>query len=395
MPSRPVEDHWQVLAEFRRALDPDEWRRRSPPEPATRAKLAMTAFLRGLEVRIANQFSIAPDASLGQFEIVPYSSRTPRKSRHRRRTRSRETDAELTGEALAVFQHRLHRHGARPAYQLGNNSYLVIDRGSQPVLTEIARVQRADREERKAFIRNPRAFLTERHRTALCADTAPSTGSTRPPGRDGGGGARARLHREPRILRARHRHHRLRTAPRPRSRPAARAGFRRSSPRPWRRQSRRCATPELRGPAGTRWSRPTPSRRPRPSVRIADEDVQVTPERLAAFGRAGGRATGGTRSRKTEPRGRRRGRPARSSSTRSTTTRICPGRRRPDTADARHPAAVPETIRHAPSAAPGGELRLGDPGLAQRLARHPQRRRAGPRQDAPDDRLPDLAQGST
>ncbi|WP_102107406.1 DEAD/DEAH box helicase [Oceaniglobus roseus] len=162
--SRPMEDHWQVLADFRRALDPDESDADVGMSRRT-ANLAMTAFLRGLEVRIANQFSIRPDESLGQFEIVPFSSRTLQ-DRGVGNDEVSERDAELEGEQLAVFQHRLLRHGARPAYALGNNSYLVVDRSSQPVLNEMARVQRADRDERKEFIRNPRAFLTgaiERH----------------------------------------------------------------------------------------------------------------------------------------------------------------------------------------------------------------------------------------
>lgn len=66
----------------------------------------------------------------------------------------------MTGEALAVFQHRLSTRGARPAFQLGNNSYLVIDRGAAPVLEELARAQKAPREERRAFIANPRSFIT-------------------------------------------------------------------------------------------------------------------------------------------------------------------------------------------------------------------------------------------
>ncbi|MEY8842140.1 ATP-dependent helicase, partial [Cribrihabitans sp. XS_ASV171] len=157
--ARPVEDHWRALAEFRRAIEPDDVI--DPEMPANRemAQLSMTAFLRGLEVRIADRFSIAPDASLGQFEIVPYSSERL-DSDGIADDEISEQNAELTGEALAVFQHRLHTRGARPAFQLGNNSYLVIDRGAAPVLEELARAQKATREERRAFIGNPRRFIT-------------------------------------------------------------------------------------------------------------------------------------------------------------------------------------------------------------------------------------------
>lgn len=158
--TQPVEDHWRALAEFRRAIEPEDVI--DPEMPANRemAQLSMTAFLRGLEVRIADRFSIAPDASLGQFEIVPYSSERL-DSDGIADDEISEQNAELTGEALAVFQHRLHARGARPAFQLGNNSYLVIDRGAAPVLEELARAQKAPREERRAFIENPRSFITE------------------------------------------------------------------------------------------------------------------------------------------------------------------------------------------------------------------------------------------
>ncbi|MEZ5807908.1 MAG: hypothetical protein R3D65_09535 [Zhengella sp.] len=158
--SRPIEDHWSALAEFRQALEPDDAIPSSVPANREMAGLSMTAFLRGLEVRIANRFSISPDRSLGQFEVVPYSSRRLEADGIAEHDIS-EANAELTGEALAVFQNRLHTRGARPAYQLGNNSYLVIDKSSAPILEELARVQKADRAERKAFIENPRAFITE------------------------------------------------------------------------------------------------------------------------------------------------------------------------------------------------------------------------------------------
>ncbi|MCA1335465.1 DEAD/DEAH box helicase [Pseudooceanicola marinus] len=158
--TRPVEDHWRALAEFRRAIEPDDVI--DPEMPANRemAQMSMTAFLRGLEVRIADRFSIAPDASLGQFEIVPYSSERLNSDGVPDDEIS-EQNAELTGEALAVFQHRLHTRGARPAFQLGNNSYLVIDRGATPVVEELVRAQKAPREERRAFIENPRSFITD------------------------------------------------------------------------------------------------------------------------------------------------------------------------------------------------------------------------------------------
>lgn len=155
----PIEEHWKVLAEFRRTLEPDEQIPDTVPENRGMAGLAMTSFLKGLEVRIANRFSISPDKALGQFEVLPYSSRQL-DARGLHEDEISEADAELSDEALASFQYKLHSRGACPAYQLGNNSYLVIDSASAPVLEELVRVQRADRDERQSFIQNPRAFIT-------------------------------------------------------------------------------------------------------------------------------------------------------------------------------------------------------------------------------------------
>lgn len=159
-PNRPMEDHWSALAAFRQALEPDDAISKTLPENREMAGLSMTAFLRGLEVHVANRFSISPDATLGQFEVVPYSSQQLDDAGISDDNIS-EKDAELTGEALAAFQHRLRTRGARSAYQLGNNAYLVVDKSSTPVLEEMVRVQQAERDERKAFIKNPRAFITE------------------------------------------------------------------------------------------------------------------------------------------------------------------------------------------------------------------------------------------
>jgi len=158
--TQPMEAHWRALAGFRRALEPEDELSDDPHENREMAGLSMTAFLRGLEVRIADRFSISPDRTLGQFEVVPYSAERLTSTVIANDEIS-ESDAELGGEALAVFQHRLRSRGARPAYQLGNNSYLVIDRGAAPILEEMVRFQNAPRDQRRAFVQNPRAFITD------------------------------------------------------------------------------------------------------------------------------------------------------------------------------------------------------------------------------------------
>ena len=158
-PSQPIEEHWRALSEFRRAMEQDSDIETEMPENRTMAGLSMTAFLRELEVRIADRFSISPDNALGQFEVIPYSAKQLEGAGLTDDVS--EDNAELQGEDLAVFQYRLNSLGARHAYSLGKNAYLVIDKGAMPILKEMARVQKAPREERRAFITNPRAFITE------------------------------------------------------------------------------------------------------------------------------------------------------------------------------------------------------------------------------------------
>lgn len=161
-PTASLTDHWAALAGFRRMLEPNEMVPDQLPEGTGAAQSAMTAFLRGLRVQLADRFSISPDASLGQFEILPYSG-----ARLERDGVSddlvAEADAELSGELLAAFQYKLYKlyvNGAGPAYRLADNTYLVIDHAATPVLAEMVRAQRAPKAEREAFIRNPRAFIT-------------------------------------------------------------------------------------------------------------------------------------------------------------------------------------------------------------------------------------------
>lgn len=167
----PIEEHWKTLSEFRRALEPDEDDDDEDGSNSTVARLAMTSFLRGLEVHVADRFSISPDSTLGQFEIVPFSSSDLRE-RGVQDDAVSEGDGELHGDKLAAFQSRISQRGARPAYQLGNNSYLVVDKASQPVLEEMSRAQQSDREQRKAFIQNPRAYIHEAVSRRMEADGA-------------------------------------------------------------------------------------------------------------------------------------------------------------------------------------------------------------------------------
>ena len=154
------EEHWSSLAEFRRALEAEEEGSSYSDGGSRTAKVAMTAFLKGLTVKLVDRFSISPTRNMTDFDTIPFSGDSLSKLDINNDEVS-ELDSEIADEPLAVFQHKLHNLGARPAYQLGNNTYLVIDRSAAPVLREIARVLKSPAEERRAFISNPRLFISK------------------------------------------------------------------------------------------------------------------------------------------------------------------------------------------------------------------------------------------
>lgn len=157
---------WEVLAKFRNALDPGV-RLVADDEMA---RVSLTDFMQGLEVRLADGFSIAPRETPSglDFEIVPFSGKAIETLAEAGEP-VREEHAELAGGEIAVFQERVRSRGALPAYKVGDGKYLVIDRSAMPALRVIARMQRASPEERAAFIRNPRPAIAREVEAALRA----------------------------------------------------------------------------------------------------------------------------------------------------------------------------------------------------------------------------------
>ena len=152
--------HWEALAQFRRALDPGV----EMAADVGAARVSMTDFLQGLEVRLADGFGIAPkNGSDGflDFDLVPFSGRNLEGVAEEDVS---EAHGELRGDALRRFQERVRTRGSLPAYRVGDGSYLVVDRSAQTALDVMSRKQRAEPAEREAFVRNPR--------TAIAAATA-------------------------------------------------------------------------------------------------------------------------------------------------------------------------------------------------------------------------------
>ena len=152
--------HWEALARFRGALDPGV----EMAADARAARVSMTDFLQGLEVRLADSFGMASktDADgLLDFDPVPYAGP---KLEDVAEDEVAEEHSELAGDERRRFQQRVRDRGALPAYRVGAGSYLVVDRSAQTALDVMCAKQRAEPKERDAFVRNPR--------TAIAAATA-------------------------------------------------------------------------------------------------------------------------------------------------------------------------------------------------------------------------------
>ncbi len=149
--------HWEALARFRQLLEPAL---ETALEP-TATEVSMTDFLQDLQVGLADSFGVAtwPDSEkLLDFDPVPYSGRSLEGIPEQEVS---EAHGELHGTALQRFQERFRARGALPAYRVGDNSYLVVDRSAQTALEVMSRKQRARPTERDAFVRNPRAAIAE------------------------------------------------------------------------------------------------------------------------------------------------------------------------------------------------------------------------------------------
>jgi len=123
------------------------------------ARLGMTDFLSGLEVTLTDRFSISPQG-VDQFSIIPFLSETV-EAAERDGGQISEAEAELQEGRLRAFQDKAFARGARPAYKIGAQSYLVVDPSAAPVLKVMTEMQRADPVTRSAFVRNPRQRITE------------------------------------------------------------------------------------------------------------------------------------------------------------------------------------------------------------------------------------------
>jgi hypothetical protein len=148
---------WEALGRFRKALDPGA----TGGTADEAARISMTDFLSGLEVRLVDRFSISPKGE-ADFDVVPFSGDTL--EAHGSAPESSEVSesmSEVQGLDLRRFQTLVRGRGALPAYRLSPGRYVVVERSASPALAVMAEMQKASPEERRAFIRNPLPRVTE------------------------------------------------------------------------------------------------------------------------------------------------------------------------------------------------------------------------------------------
>lgn len=157
-------EQWEALAKFRQALEPGVQMSLGNAD----ARISMTDFLSGLEVRLADSFSLSPNAEGNDFEVVPFSAeRLSKEGLVADEGTVRESHGELAGPGLQVFQRRVRDRGALSAYRIGPGNYVVVDRAAFPALEVMTSMQHAPIEERAEFIRNPRPKISQAVEEAL------------------------------------------------------------------------------------------------------------------------------------------------------------------------------------------------------------------------------------
>lgn len=153
-----LENHWEKLALFKRSLAQDL------EQDDNISGQAMSSFLQGLEVQIADSFSILPNADNPDFDydVLPFSTQTLDAVRIENGNAEISNQmAELDGTALNEFQKRVRTKGALPAFKVGSKKYLVVDRSATPALKVIAEMHHASPAERQKFIKNPRLKIDQ------------------------------------------------------------------------------------------------------------------------------------------------------------------------------------------------------------------------------------------
>ena len=153
-----LDDHWNALAKFRQALEPE-----FAADDISKNTIEMSEFLKGLKVKVADGFSILPyDTQFDQdYEVVPFAQKKLREYHDNGNSDTSVDMAELEGRELKEFQNRVRKIGVLPSYKVADRSFLVVDKSASTALRVMVEMYEKTLPERMEFIRNPRRLITE------------------------------------------------------------------------------------------------------------------------------------------------------------------------------------------------------------------------------------------
>lgn len=150
--------HWERLATFRNALEPEAADPSTLPDFAQQC--SMNSFLEGLKLQACESLAIGAGSSDDDFEPLPFTARDPDSLSQE----ASEADALISGGQLAVFKKRFRERGATAAYRLADGEFLILTPGVMPLAELMAQKQQAPAEERRAFILNPEPYVRDAYR---------------------------------------------------------------------------------------------------------------------------------------------------------------------------------------------------------------------------------------
>ena len=153
-------DHWAVLADFRRLID---------PAAVGDSRSKMSDFLRNLQIYTGAALSLTLIKNANgevDFDPVLFAADAVVKAEEQGQPPA-ERDGLLPNQQLRIFQQHPKTgfrafDAAKRSYLLGNNTYLIVDDDLEIALQVVREKQQAPSAERRAFAVNPRMFIAAR-----------------------------------------------------------------------------------------------------------------------------------------------------------------------------------------------------------------------------------------
>lgn len=139
-PTKPLQDHWLALGEFRRCLG---------IESAVGAgRVHLEGALEAIEIITCDRVGLAVDPSDDtMFDAVPFVGETLGANEQ-----PSQEEASVSGADLSEFQRQAKKRGAQPAYSLGRGRFIILQRSAMPVIEVIAEAAKKGPTERRAFV---------------------------------------------------------------------------------------------------------------------------------------------------------------------------------------------------------------------------------------------------